>query len=284
MRVANQEMWPPTLAPEGRRKDGAPDIVSLDASRVADLGACFPTLSQRTRKDGARSIVVRGITASKTTAPNFNRLAGIYRWMELASFGPWLERCRFAFLDELGGCRRALVLGDGDGRFTERLLRANAEVRVDAVDASEAMLRALVRRAGVCSERVRVHCADIRQWESASGPYDLVVSHFFLDCLTTEEVEELAGRVREAVSPSAVWVVSEFAVPERGLGRLVARPVVWGLYWAFGLLTGLRVRRLPKYREALRRCGFVLERRRDWLGGLLASEMWRAGDTQNKEP
>jgi SAM-dependent methyltransferase len=214
-----------------------------------------------------------------SAAPNFNRLAGIYRWMELASFGPWLERCRFAFLnelDELGERRKALVLGDGDGRFTGRLLRANCAVRIDAVDASEAMLRALVRRAGPDAERVRTHCADIRKWELVGGQYDLVVSHFFLDCLTTEEVEALAGRVRRAVSPSAVWLVSEFAVPEGWSGRLVARPVVWGLYWAFGRLTELKVRGLPNYGAALRSSGFRLEQRREWLGGLLVSELWRA--------
>lgn len=198
--------------------------------------------------------------------------------MELASFGSLLERCRFAFLKELRGSRSALVLGDGDGRFTGRLLDANSDVRIDAVDASGAMLRALVQRAGANGERVRAHCKDIREWEPGSGAYDLVVSHFFLDCLTNEEVEALAGRVRRAICPAAVWVVSEFAVPEGWFGRLVARPVVWGLYRAFGLLTGLRVRRLPKYHEALRRSGFRLERRREWIWGLLVSEMWRTED------
>ena len=247
----------------------------------ADSGACFPTLSQKTRKDGTANIVAGGATASKTaatTAPDFNRLAGIYRWMEMASFGPWLQRCRCAFLDELRGCRNALALGDGDGRFTEQLLRTNSEVRIDAVDGSEAMLRALVQRAGVDGGRVRTRCADLRQWEPADGPYDLVVSHFFLDCLTTEEVRALAGRVRRVTAASGIWAVSDFAVPEGWFGRLAAWPMVRGLYWAFGLLTGLKVRRLPDHREALRRCGFMLEQRRDWLGGLLVSEMWRVED------
>jgi ubiquinone/menaquinone biosynthesis C-methylase UbiE len=210
-----------------------------------------------------------------SAAPNFNRLAGIYGWMEVASFGPWLERCRFAFLSELGHRRNALVLGDGDGRFTTRLLGTNAEVRVDAVDASEAMLRALMRRAGANAARVRTHYADIRQWEPAGGSYDLVASHFFLDCLTTEEVEALARRVHRALTPEAIWVVSEFAVPEDWFGRIVARPIVWGLYRAFRWLTGLNVHVLPKYHEALRRSGFRLEERREWIWGLLVSEMWR---------
>jgi SAM-dependent methyltransferase len=216
--------------------------------------------------------------------PDFDGLAGLYRWMELASFGPWLWWCRCAWLHQLTGCRHALVLGDGDGRFTRRLLEVCPTLTLDAVDASPAMLRALVRRTGMEASRVRTHCADARSWQPdnppseqpGKSPYDLVVTHFFLDCLTTEEVRSLANRVRSAVAPQALWVVSEFAIPDTGLARLVARPVVAGLYLAFGWLTGLAVRRLPEYAIGLRSAGFVLTRRRAWLGGLLVSEIWSA--------
>jgi SAM-dependent methyltransferase len=207
---------------------------------------------------------------------NFDRLARIYRWMEYASFGPWLARCRCAFFPELAECRRALVLGDGDGRFTARLLDRIRKIEVDAVDASAAMLRALVRRAGVNRERLRVECADARAWRPRDAAYDLVVTHFFLDCLTTEEVRALSARIRGATDAGGRWVISEFAVPPGWFGRVVARPIVAALYAAFGLMTGMRVRALPEHFAALRSCGFVLERRRVWLSGLLVSEMWRA--------
>ncbi len=214
-------------------------------------------------------------------APNFNSLARPYRWMEWFSFGPWLWLTRIAFLGKLTECRRALVLGDGDGRFTARLLGQNRGVSIDAVDASSAMLKALHRRAGAEAGRVRNHLADIREWQpatnGAASAYDLIVTHFFLDCLTTAEVEALAARLRAAVAPSALWVISEFAVPEGWLGRLIARPLIAGLYLAFGWLTGLTVRRLPDYPSALRTAGFIQIERRSWLGGILVSELWCAG-------
>jgi SAM-dependent methyltransferase len=214
------------------------------------------------------------------SAPNFDRLARVYGWMEALSFGPWLRRCRCAFLEEIKDCKRALVLGDGDGRFTARLLRENPVVEIDAVDMSPAMLNALVRRAGVNRHRVRTQVADLRSWspelpDGGEGrDYDLVVSHFFLDCLTTAEVETLAARVRPLLADDAVWVVSEFAVPAGWFGRWVALPVVGFLYRAFGWMTGLRVRELPDYACAFERAGLQLERRRNWMGGLLVSECW----------
>ena len=224
-----------------------------------------------TRSDAAESTLF----ARNRRAPNFDRLAKLYFWMELATFGPFLSRCRQAFLTELVPARRAVVLGDGDGRFTAELLRVNSQVRIDAVDASPAMLDALLHRAGQNEGRVSAHCADAREWQSANPPYDLVVSHFFLDCLTTEEIRVLAAKVHSAISPSAMWIVSDFAVPHSWFGRWSARPLVWLLYLAFGLFTGLKVCSLPDHHGALRNAGFTLTQRRCWLRGLLVSEMWR---------
>ena len=207
--------------------------------------------------------------------PDLNRLARLYRWMEWCTFGPALQRCRRAFLPQLSSSRRALALGDGDGRFTACLLRANPHVQVDALDASSAMLQALARRAGPHRARLRTQCTDIRSWQPSGPPYDLVLAHFFLDFLTTGEVLDLACRLRTAVSPSAKWVISEFVIPESWFGRLVARPVVAALYHSFGLLTGLTVRSLPNHRSALALAGFTLARQKTWLGGLLVSELWQ---------
>jgi SAM-dependent methyltransferase len=200
----------------------------------------------------------------------------VYRWMEMLTFGPWLQRCRCAFLNEIAGCQRGLVLGDGDGRFTARLLSANAEIVLDAVDLSPAMLNAMVRRAGPHSERVAAHACDAREFQPAGRRFDLIATHFFLDCLTTEEVSALAGTLRHAVEDDAIWLISDFAIPETRFGRFVARLIVSGLYWAFGWLTGLRVRKLPDHASAMRQAGFALESRRTWLGGLLVSELWWA--------
>ncbi len=212
--------------------------------------------------------------------PDFNSLAWLYRWMEFLSFGPWLWLTRRTFLGNLSHCRQALVLGDGDGRFTRNLLRANPAVRIDAVDGSAAMLQALVRRAGGDAPRVRVDLADIRDWQppaqTIAPPYDLIVTHFFLDCLTTQDILSLAARLRPAVAAHALWIVSEFAAPPGWLGRFVALPLVATLYFSFGLITGLEVHTLPDHASALERAGFTLVERRSRLGGLLVAEQWSA--------
>lgn len=216
-----------------------------------------------------------------STRPDFNRIARFYRWLEYLSFGPILERCRFHRLPELADARQALVLGDGDGRFLARLLQSNPQLCADAVDLSSAMLQLLSARAAKCGalDRVTLHCADAREF-TPTASYDLVVTHFFLDCFTMDELHTLAGRIRSQVTPGARWVVSEFAIPS-GAASLPARLLVWTLYVAFGVLTGLEVRRLPAYPAALRGAGLSLRERRSWLGGLLVSELWESGPTNS---
>lgn len=212
---------------------------------------------------------------------NFNRLARVYRLLEWFTFGPLLSQCRCAYLVEMKNRRAALVLGDGDGRFTAQLLKQNPNIAVEAVDASDAMLRRLMQRAGLNAGRVHAHLADARQLHLAPRELDLVATHFFLDCLTTVEVESLAMRLRETMTSNAVWVVSEFAIPDNWYGRLIARPIVTALYVAFGFLSGLTVRELPGHREALQRAGFVLTRQRKRVWGLLVSELWEASPVTN---
>jgi SAM-dependent methyltransferase len=212
------------------------------------------------------------------TAPaSFDRLSRAYRWMEYFSFGPYLQQCRNLRTAEMACCRRALVYGDGDGRFLAELVRRAPQIRATAVDASNQMLLRLAHR--LPSEaQVRLVHADALECEASKlpdAPFDLVVSHFFLDCFNEAEIASLVAHVNVAVETKALWVVSDFAIPQRKPARLLGTLIVRGLYLAFGLLTGLRTRRLPDYARVMRAAGWVLEDRQELLLGLLVSERWR---------
>ena len=214
-----------------------------------------------------------------TPAPDFGRLARVYAPLEWLSFGSALARRRQCFLaDPRVACtQRALVLGDGDGRFTAALLERYPSIAVTAVDVSADMLTQLERRvrARAPSARLELHCADVRSWPVPRAKYDLVVSHFFFDCFTTRELEQLIARIAPTLAPSAHWLVSDFAIPRQGLWTPLAKLLVRFLYFAFGLLAGLRLTRLPEYERALELADFELSELESALGGTLRSELWR---------
>ena len=212
--------------------------------------------------------------------PNFDRIATIYRWAEYLSLGPLLQRTRTRLLDQLNSPRHALVLGDGDGRFLEQLLLRYPQCTAVAVDISAAMLDKLRRR---CLRSVPVPNAATRlttlqrsalELHPASNT-DLVVTHFLLDCFSQPDVEALTTRITSQLAPGALWLLSDFALPDNQLLRPFARLYIASLYVAFRLLTGLRVRQLPDPQSALQRAGMRRITRSTLLGGLLYTELWQ---------
>jgi len=205
--------------------------------------------------------------------PNFDRVARVYRWAEYASLGPLLQRTRTHFLSQLADRRSALVLGDGDGRFLVRLMWQNPALHATAVDTSATMLRLLRQRCGD-APRLRTLQASALEVEVPRG-IDLVVTHFFLDCLPQVDVEALVQRIAGQTEPGTLWLLSDFQVPERAIVGSLSKLYIRGLYLAFGVLTGLRVRSLPDPQGALRRAGFTCIARHEKLRGLIYTEIWQ---------
>jgi ubiquinone/menaquinone biosynthesis C-methylase UbiE len=206
--------------------------------------------------------------------PDFDRVARLYRWAEYLSLGPLLQRTRVHFLPQLSECRSAFILGDGDGRFLARLLRQNPSLYALAVDTSQTMLRLLQKRCSSAGARLNVQQASAL---TVFPPHnaDLIVTHFFLDCLTQTEVQELAERIAAHTQPDALWLLSDFRVPQSSVVRPLAWLYIRALYLAFCLLTGLRVQRLPDPQSALAHAGFIRIARHECLFGMIYTELWR---------
>jgi ubiquinone/menaquinone biosynthesis C-methylase UbiE len=213
-----------------------------------------------------------------TTPMNCDRLAPYYETLERLAFGSCLEQMRFAFLGEVAGAERVILCGDGDGRFLAALLRANTRVQVDFVDLSGRMIeiaeRRVVNMGPSLRERVRFFAGDVREFQPQAKGYDLIATHFFLDCFSQAEIAEVVARIGSWAAPGAQWIVSEFREAETLLGRVWTRAIIRGLYAAFRVSTGLRVTRLPNYAAALAQQGYSVRIEKTKLAGLLQSSLW----------
>jgi ubiquinone/menaquinone biosynthesis C-methylase UbiE len=206
-------------------------------------------------------------------AKNFDRVAGIYPWLERAAFGRDLEHARFQFLDRARDCRNILVLGDGDGRALARLLDVAPRARIRSVDASAAMLARARDRVATHAgaDRVAFEHADARRIDLGDAHFDAVVTLFFLDCFTSAEVEALVARVRTHLVPGALWLYADFELPPHGVARLRGRAWLATLYGFFRWQTGITARELPPSREILVRTGLTESAAATWRGGLIVA-------------
>jgi len=209
---------------------------------------------------------------SMRTQPNFDRVASIYRWAEYLSLGPILQHTRTHFLPALHDRRQALLLGDGDGRFLARLLQQQPNLHALAVDTSPVMLQLLRTR---CHNTPRLNTLQSSALNIDIPPHtDLIVTHFFLDCLTQPEVDTLTTKIAAHTQPGTLWLLSDFAVPTASVIRPFAKLYIRALYFAFRILTGLRVHTLPNLQSSLQQSGFTRIARHQKLFGLIYTELW----------
>jgi SAM-dependent methyltransferase len=211
---------------------------------------------------------------------NFDHIARPYHWLEYLTLGRSLERCRLHYLPAVLHQKRALILGDGDGRFLAQLLAQNPRLQADVVDTSATMLKLLRRRCEAASPnippRLQIHHVNALTFCPPQGEkYDLVVTHFFLDCLTQPDLEALIARIAPTLTPGALWLLSDFRVPPSGPMHLAAKLIVRTLYLAFRILTGLRTRHLPDHATPLARAGLTKISHHHRLAGLLTTELWQ---------
>ena len=209
---------------------------------------------------------------------NCDRIARWYETAEHLSFRKALEYRRFAYVNRLRESRRAMLCGGGDGRFLAGLLAANPHVQVTYVDLSREMMRVAEHRVTQLGtgyrDRVQFFCADILTFVPPHSDYDLIATHFFLDCLTTGDLRAFVLKMMEWSRPSAKWVLSEFRYSQTAFGRLWTGAIIRALYAAFRGATGLRVTHIPPHTAVLRSAGFCRQQSEIASGGLLISELW----------
>jgi SAM-dependent methyltransferase len=212
--------------------------------------------------------------------PSFDRLAPAYQTLERLSFGGLLHWCRTAHLDRLRACRRALVLGDGDGRFLADLLQTNPYIEADSLDISPGMLALAHRRVAKipgAANRVRFTRADARSDPLPASGYDLVVTNFFLDCFRPAELATVIHRVAGACAPDALWVDGDFRLPPSGWARPVAKLLLATMYAFFRLTTRLPTGRLTDPAPLLAAEGFRLVEEDSRLRGFLSARLLARG-------
>jgi len=209
---------------------------------------------------------------------SFDVLAPHYRWMEFVSAGEKLQNCRTAHLSKLPDATNILIFGEGNGRFLVECCRHFPRASITVVDASARMIklaRQRLSRQGVKKEGIEFICADALTWTPPAAKFDLIVTHFFLDCFHAEQLQALITGLAHAAAPGANWLVADFQAAAHGWRRVRSRAILWVMYRFFTIVTRLPASSLTPPDAFLEQRGFRLHERmmHDWE--LLHSDWWQ---------
>jgi ubiquinone/menaquinone biosynthesis C-methylase UbiE len=208
---------------------------------------------------------------------SFDALAPHYRWMEWILAGEKLQRCRTRFVEAITEPKTILIAGEGNGRFLAVCRRRHPNAIVHCVDASSRMLelaKARLIREGLNVESVHFVHAELPNWSPPERSFDLIVTHFFLDCFPGTTLERVVAKLSRAARPVSQWLLADFQVPGEGVAKFRARLLLRLMYSFFCVVTRLPARSLHLPDPYLEAGGF--ERREKCVSewGLLRSDLW----------
>lgn len=209
---------------------------------------------------------------------SFNTLAPYYHGMEILFAGRLMQRSRTAFLEKARSCQHALLVGEGPGCFLSALLAANPHVQVTCVEHSAGMIRQArwhLNRNRLDEKRVVFVQQNALTWSCPSTQFDLLATHFFLDCFPAEQLDPLVRQLGKAATHKASWLLADFQMPPDGWHRYRALTITALLYTFFRCATGIAASRLTPPDNFLRATGFQLMQRLEWNLGLFHSDLWQ---------
>jgi tRNA (cmo5U34)-methyltransferase len=136
----------------------------------------------------------------------------------------------------------------------------------------------LTRHAPETQPRVTFWQADALEASLPEHSYDAIVTHFFLDVFDQKQLQILVTRLTASLEPGGLWLISDFARPQRVEGasyRFGSQVLLPLMYTFFRLTTGLSTRTLIAPQPHLHASGMVLEKTRRFCGGFIYAEGWR---------
>ena len=206
----------------------------------------------------------------------FDNLAPWYHFLETISFGNRLQQCRISQLAELNEVTNILILGDGNGRFLESLLKSNSNAEIESLDISRKMIRLATARINTLPKNSRVvfiH-SDVFDWEFPSSKYDLVVTNFFLDCFNYSELTNLVESISLSLKPEGKLIYGDFNVPNSLFKKTLTSLLLFGMYLFFRIFTRISANSLHDPTTLLIKNKLILKSEKYYLCSFLKSQLW----------
>jgi ubiquinone/menaquinone biosynthesis C-methylase UbiE len=198
--------------------------------------------------------------------------------MEFILAGEKLQRCRTAFLGEVPRTQNILLVGEGHGRCLRECCARFASARITCIDASQRMLvqaRRQVSNDHQALGRIAFVHDDFLNWKAPPASYDLIVTNFFLDCFSREQLERVISKLAALAEPGANWLLADFQTAASGLKKIRSRLILWSMYRVFRAVTRLPASTLTIPDPFLEQAGFRLHQRTQTDWDLLHSDWWR---------
>lgn len=206
-------------------------------------------------------------------AIDFSRLASIYDFLGGIVFLGSLHRSQIHFLSRLQKIENVLIVGGGTGRFLVELLKLGKVEKLTYVDISAGMIsqaKKKVQKIGAL-DKVDFICGGLDSIPDKE--YDLICTHYFLDCFEEVELSGIMKKFKKLLSKEGVWHFTDFYLDSSS--SIFRKCFVAFLYRFFKVFCGLKVKKLPNFKLLFLENGLQVEEEKYFFKCLLRTAIYR---------
>jgi ubiquinone/menaquinone biosynthesis C-methylase UbiE len=193
-------------------------------------------------------------------APRYDQLVGLM-------FGGTLHRAQLHFISAIGPRDSVLILGGGSGKFLNDLLAIRPMIAVTYIEASSEMIR-LTRK--TLHPKKNVTLIHGTENDIPEGPYDVVITNFFLDLFTNTGVEKLIKMVLEKLDVNGKWLVTDF----ENTKKISHRILLSLMYFFFRASGSISVKRLPEWFQLFMSAGLESRAEKTFKDGFVSARIF----------
>lgn len=195
----------------------------------------------------------------------FNFIAKYYTFVSRLAFGNVLEVAKTSMYHKLPNNAKVLLIGGGTGVSLAYLLKLDAGLKIDYVDASSEMIKLAKLR--VPKADVNFMCTAFEDHGSAG--YDVIITEFFFDLFTVAQIEEYIGSIKTKLGKNGVWIDTDFRL-SNNLGNKILIKI---MYLFFRVVSGVKAGSLVDCSPVRKANGFILSEEKKFKSGLITSRL-----------
>ena len=174
----------------------------------------------------------------------FDRVARFYDFFARLVYGNSIVNSQVAFLHVIRPKAKVFILGGGTGWILDHIVAAQPDCEIVFIDASARMIE-LARKKVAGKDSIEfIHGTEEN---IGSGPFDVVLTPFFLDMFTAERLAVIVPMITKHLNREAVWLVADFSCLEKYWQRALLRI----MYTFFRAATKIEAKSLPDWNLAL---------------------------------
>lgn len=209
---------------------------------------------------------------------NYDYLASSYDLLAKVAFGGAIQSVQLNLLNYLPLRPNILILGGGTGFILPHIFSRRPHAQVDFVDPSVNMIGMARKK---MASRIPQHLHQVCFYpyreinHSLHQKYQVILTPFFLDLFTYQELREVCDRISGRMTDSGLWLWADFVQPHKG-GKIWVDALLKGMYAFFAFTTGLENNDLIDIRPLVEtNRHFELREEQHYLGGLIQGRVYQ---------